>query len=466
MKKFFIVVLLLIGVFYITSCSSLENESSSKKENHTHSFSNLWSSDYEYHYHECECGEKKDIGEHDFGEYYTTETDYARNCKICGYVDYLNLNLVLDSETSSYIVQGVINKDVKKIEVPNEFNGHEVSKIKFGAFSGCKLEKIVLPFVGDKKHTESDKDQYPFGYVFGTSKSGISQQYYAGTSSGTYLTAKYAIPSTLVDVTIGDIEYLQYGAFIECKYIKNLRINSVSKIGSSAFYNCIGLESFNIPNGTVEIGNSAFKGAKNIKNISLPSSINKIGKDAFYNLYYVSAGKSSYYKSDSKLENVYYEGTFDDWSKIELGNSNSNPMRYAKSFFLMDKKGNIEYQGNKYSLSNTLDLSSCLNIGNSQFYGLSNINEIKLSDDLKEIGEYAFANIKIESIVIPKSIESFAYNSFSGCELEKIYFKGNENEWNYSLSEDDAIIYYYSDTNPTTLGHFWHYVNGKPSIWN
>jgi len=351
MKKFILFFLGFISLFAFTSCSFLEEDSSSENT-HTHSFSDSWTYDYDCHYHECECGEKIDASEHDYGEYYTTENDYARKCKICGYVDYLNLNLLYDNDTSSYIVQGVINKDVKKIEVPTEFNGHEISKIKSGAFSGCKLEKIILPFVGDKKHIETDTNQYPFGYVFGTSKSGISQQYYAGTSAGTYLTQKYGIPSTLTNVVIGDIDYLQYGAFIECKYIKNIKINHVSKIGKSAFYNCTGLESFDIPNGTIEIGSSAFKGAINIKNISIPASITKIGDDAFYNMSYVSAGRQSYFESISNLENVYYQGTLDNWSKIEFGNYHSNPMRYASNFYLLDNNGEIEYRGNNYSLSN------------------------------------------------------------------------------------------------------------------
>ena len=48
-------------------------------------------------------------------------------------------------------------------------------------------------------------------------------------------------------------------------------------------------------------------------------------------------------------------------------------------------------------------------------------------------------------------------------------FVGTENEWNDSIGYvnfgiDDATLYY-SETEPTTTGNYWHYVNGEIVVW-
>ena len=54
---------------------------------------------------------------------------------------------------------------------------------------------------------------------------------------------------------------------------------------------------FGIPEG-------AFRGCKNLKRVTIPKRVKKIGRDVF-------AGCDS-------LEDVYYEGTMEEWKKIEI----------------------------------------------------------------------------------------------------------------------------------------------------
>ena len=62
---------------------------------------------------------------------------------------------------------------------------------------------------------------------------------------------------------------------------------------------------------------------------------------------------------------------------------------------------------------------------------------------------------------------------FEGCSrLTQVYYHGNAEEWAKLLSESSndelksLICYYYSETQPTTEGNYWHYdENGEIAVW-
>lgn len=51
---------------------------------HTHSYSTDWKSNADNHWHECECGEKADVAEHDFVSN-NDDTNHWKECSVCGY---------------------------------------------------------------------------------------------------------------------------------------------------------------------------------------------------------------------------------------------------------------------------------------------------------------------------------------------------------------------------------------------
>ena len=70
----------------------------------------------------------------------------------------------------------------------------------------------------------------------------------------------------------------------------------------------------------------------------------------------------------------------------------------------------------------------------------------------------------LTNITIPDSVTSIEYCAFYGCSsLNKIYYKGTAEEWDkieiYQNNSDltTATRYYYSETEPTGDGNFWHY---------
>lgn len=140
--------------------------------------------------------------------------------------------------------------------------GDGVKSIGTNAFSGCSsLQRMTLPFVGNKMHSASDTWQYPFGSIFGKSSytgGTATKQYYYGDSYTTSTT--YYIPTSLKSVTITGGTLL-YGAFYNCNGLTSVTIgDGVTSIGKYSFYNCSGLTNVTIPNSVTSIDFSAFSG--------------------------------------------------------------------------------------------------------------------------------------------------------------------------------------------------------------
>ena len=57
--------------------------------------------------------------------------------------------------------------------------------------------------------------------------------------------------------------------------------NSVTAIGSNAFYNCSGISSIFIPNSVTSIGGYAFKNCSGLTSVTIPNSVTSIGEEAF-----------------------------------------------------------------------------------------------------------------------------------------------------------------------------------------
>ena len=213
-----------------------------------------------------------------------------------------------------------------------------VTSIGKGAFSGCSsLESITIPFIGAKAGvTSSDTDQYPFGYIFGTSSyaGGVAtkQDYYGSSTSGTTETTYY-IPSSLKFVTVTGGNIL-YGAFNGCKGLTSITIpDSVTNIGNSAFSWCTGLTSVTIGNGVTSIGAEAFVGCSRLTSITIPDSVTSIGDSAFQFCSgltsitipdsVTSVGNGAFYGCTG-LTSIAFNGTIAQWNAISKGDNWEN----------------------------------------------------------------------------------------------------------------------------------------------
>ena len=97
-----------------------------------------------------------------------------------------------------------------------------------------------------------------------------------------------------------------------------------------------------------------------------------------------------------------------------------------------------------------------------------------IPDSVTSIGDEAFfVCYSLSSVTIGNSVTSIGENAFYYClSLNIVYYNGTAEEWsgisiigswNYNLT--GATRYYYSETEPTTSGNYWHYVGGVPTPW-
>ena len=270
-----------------------------------------------------------------------------------------------------------------------------VEHINYSVFIGCNhLESMTIPFVGSERKVSNDTYQYPFGYIFGTSSytgSTATQQYYYGSSITSTTSSIYYIPTSLKKVTVLGGELL-YGAFYNCTFDVILS-DGITSIGQCAFLN--------------------YKG----QNIEIPVSVKEF--------------KSNSFEGAVNLNNVYYDGTLEDWCNIEWGNDYSSPMYYAKNLYILDENGAVEFNGNKYTLLNdTLDgkliLENIITIMPYTFMNCTNLTSITIPNSVTSIGDCAFFGCSnLQSITTPDSVTSIGKSTFYGCSnLESITIPG------------------------------------------
>ncbi len=266
---------------------------------------------------------------------------------------------------------------------------------------------------------------------------------------------EYAFANSLITELIipANVETISDRAFYNSKNLANLVIKSKgTKIGDWQFYNCSSLQNvyfdgttedwatfkfvseYSTPlysaqnlyvldsNGTVsykgnkysvindiilsdnidEIGNYQFYNFKS-KNVLIPKSVTKIGTNAFLN--------------SSSLTNVYYDGTMDDWINIVFTDDKSNPMLYAKNFYMLNASGTVIFNGKNYSVVTDVTIESEIEkLSDYAFYGFSDLTSISLPNTITEIGNYAFSNCaNLESITLPASLTKIDNYAFANC---------------------------------------------------
>ncbi len=124
--------------------------------------------------------------------------------------------------------------------------------------------------------------------------------------------------------------------------------------------------------------------------------------------------------------------------------------------------------------------STVKKLGYSSFAYCSSLKEIELPDGLEEIETSAFFGCtSLESVVIPASMKSIGYQAFAYVDekahthpypdsFKCFYYKGNEEGADTLFGDASSravTVAIYSEEEPSKEGTYWHYVDGKPTIY-
>ena len=209
----------------------------------------------------------------------------------------------------------------------------------------------------------------------------------------------------------GTVTIIGEGAFTNCRLMKAVTIASgVEVLGKSAFSSCRSLTEIILPDTVTTIGDEAFAYCKRLESRSIPKNVNEIGKRVFRNC-----------KNLKKI-------TVDRNNKIFDSRNNCNAIIHRDSNTLLA------------GCRGTVIPGSVTAIDDWAFFA-SSIEEIKIPNSVKSIGENAFGMCgKLTEIHIPKSTESIGTGAFICCDQLRNITVDKDNPVYDSRSYCRAII--------------------------
>lgn len=235
--------------------------------------------------------------------------------------------------------------------------------------------------------------------------------------------------SSLTSITIpNSVTSIGYDAFAACNNLKEVYITDIAawcKItfessGSNPLNNAGNLyvngtlvTDLVIPNSVTSIGSRAFYNCSSLTSVTIPNSVTSIGEYAFNSCY--------------KLRAVYITDV-EAWCKITFGEPTSNPLCYAHDLYVngthitdlaipndVTSIGDYAFLG-CVGLTNVKISNSVTSIGDHAFFGCSSLIGVTIPNSVTSIGNAVFGHcIGLTSVTIPNSVTSIGKSTFSEC---------------------------------------------------
>ena len=324
---------------------------------------------------------------------------------------------------------------------------------------------------------------------------------YAVSDDGTYATV-VGYTGKATDIVISDtykglpVRRIDCGAFFIQSELTSVTIpDSVTSIGSFAFAHCSGLTSVTIPDSVTAMEAGVFANCLSLTQINVDEK-NQYYKSIDGNLYskdgtrfiHYAPGKTENsfvipdsvitielcaFSGCSKLTNVTIpnsvtticDGAFNDCSGLTSVTIPDSVTKIGDRALADSEVFNLE------EIINIVDFISKMYHGT--FSGCSGLTSVTIPDSVTIIDSSMFSGCSgLTSVTIPDSVTTICDRAFANClGLTSVYYGGTAEDWanitSGSLNPELTIAthYYYSETEPTEEGNFWHYVDGEVAVW-
>lgn len=308
------------------------------------------------------------------------------------------------------------------IEIPNIVSSaiatavtNITSHIENLSFDGTMEEWLSLQFTSAKDNLI----QYTTNFYV---KDEVSDTY-------TTVVTSLDVPDTITNIN----NYAFYGY----EKLESVNFNKVLTIGNSSFYGT-GLTTVVLSNSIQSVSSYAFASCNSLTTVEYGTGLNSISTTAFnkstkittvYIPNMVSQVITTSISNIPTISNIYFEGTMEDWLKLNFTAAEQNPIQYATNFFVYTSSTDTTY---------TL------------------VSEAVVPDTITSIGAYAFYGYKNLTSINLNNVTSLGLDAFYKCTgLDKVYFNGTvEEDWpNVEL----ANLY----ANPMSYAtHFYTYDSG------
>lgn len=226
-------------------------------------------------------------------------------------------------------------------------------------------------------------------------------------SSWIYNTFILAFNLQNIEVATGNDNFYSNNGFLytgdrllACPNGKQGRITvpeNIKTIGDAAFYWCEKITHIDLPAGLESIGENAFCFCKSLSELTIPDNATYSGRSLFY---------------DSGIKTL----------NIPSKNVDVNAIRSASLLENVTVRP-VGGETNYYSQDGALFRADGKQL---VLFPCGRAGSYVLPEDIKGVGEYAFANCKnLTSITIHKDVNYFGQYAFSGCKLNPLYIKSN-----------------------------------------